>query len=74
METFRGVGSIEYLHLKYNMIGQLSEADLLFQHFQDLKVIELKSNELSVLSSMNSANLQNLEYFSLSGNEKLNST
>lgn len=66
--TFRGVESIKYLNLKYNFIGQLGEADSLFQDIQDLKVMELKRNELRVLSSMSSANLSNLEYFSLTGN------
>lgn len=66
--TFRGVESIKYLNLNYNFIGQLGEADSLFQDIQDLKVMELKRNELRVLSSMSSANLSNLEYFSLTGN------
>lgn len=69
--TFRGVESIKYLHLKYNFIGQLGEADFLFQGIQDLKVMELKRNELRVLSSMSSANLSNLQYFSLTGNGQL---
>lgn len=66
--AFRGVASIKYLHLKYNFIGLLGEADSLFQGIQDLKVMELKRNELRVLSSMSSENLSNLEYFSLTGN------